>query len=548
MKRILVIAVVVLVGMLHCIPALCANAEAVAAKQYNVEFYDRWANLPTDTLMAWGSRYLNNNIKRDSALLCYTIVANRYYEGGQNARERKRSIEAMNNIGYLFFYTYYDYQQAYTWLQKALTLAEQHNIQHIKPHALLNLGNLMTMLNLMNDSDSHERALDYYQRAWQLAVDEQEWSLAMIIATNLCNTVTEGGKSADDAALTTLKQQLTSQPIPPTTPMYNYVRHLLDMLQTMNKGDYKRGLALCDTIEQSIDVPYNPERYLVYIYSMRAVLCSHLGDDAQTLDWLNKTKQLAVRDSVRDMQVEVEKEFYEYYLEKGDLATAHRYQLSYLTKRDSLLNQGKLVKASELYFLNQLQEVNKQAEQTALYNRIWRWVVLGLVLVIAVIGALLIFLRRKNKQLEQDRRRMYLKMQETINMEKTIQKYRKSTLDDNTKDDLAVRIQQVMEQTDVICDEGFNREKLAEILGTTVTNVSQVLNERMGMNFSQLLNEYRVKEACRRFSNQEQYGNYTIEAVAASVGLKSRSTFAANFKKVTGLSPSEYLREARKKN
>jgi len=171
-----------------------------------------------------------------------------------------------------------------------------------------------------------------------------------------------------------------------------------------------------------------------------------------------------------------------------------------------------------------------------------------LLLVIAVIGTLLRYLHHKNKRLEEDRRRMYQQIQESINMEQTIQKYRKSTLDDTSKDDLAERIVQTMQQhTNEICDENFNRETLAQLVGTSANNVSQVLSERLDKNFSQLLNEYRIREACRRFSDQQHYGNLTIEAVAASVGIKSRSTFVANFKKYTGLTPSEYVREARKK-
>ena len=72
--------------------------------------------------------------------------------------------------------------------------------------------------------------------------------------------------------------------------------------------------------------------------------------------------------------------------------------------------------------------------------------------------------------------------------------------------------------------------------------VSQVINEKAGCNFNNLINEYRIKEACRRMNDTEQYGKYTIEAISTSVGFKSRSTFLLQFKRVTGLTPSEYQR------
>jgi len=71
------------------------------------------------------------------------------------------------------------------------------------------------------------------------------------------------------------------------------------------------------------------------------------------------------------------------------------------------------------------------------------------------------------------------------------------------------------------------------------------LTERFNKNFNQLLGEYRIREACRRFGDQENYGNLTVEAIGASVGFKSRSYFAAIFKKITGLTPTQYAKEAK---
>ena len=44
------------------------------------------------------------------------------------------------------------------------------------------------------------------------------------------------------------------------------------------------------------------------------------------------------------------------------------------------------------------------------------------------------------------------------------------------------------------------------------------------------------------------YGNYTIEAISESVGFKSRSTFVTSFKRITGLTPSQYQRMAREES
>lgn len=65
-----------------------------------------------------------------------------------------------------------------------------------------------------------------------------------------------------------------------------------------------------------------------------------------------------------------------------------------------------------------------------------------------------------------------------------------------------------------------------------------MINQLTGNNFNTFINEYRIKEACKRISDRDNYGNMTLEAIANSVGFKSVNSFRTAFKKVTGLFPS----------
>ena len=75
-----------------------------------------------------------------------------------------------------------------------------------------------------------------------------------------------------------------------------------------------------------------------------------------------------------------------------------------------------------------------------------------------------------------------------------------------------------------------------------------MLNEDFGKSFNQLLNEHRISVAKQRFLDTDNYGHLTIEAIVRELGFKSRSTFSKTFKKITGLSPSEFQRLATDKN
>ena len=124
-------------------------------------------------------------------------------------------------------------------------------------------------------------------------------------------------------------------------------------------------------------------------------------------------------------------------------------------------------------------------------------------------------------------------------------KYQSSTLDEDDKVVITERIFKLFEDSEEYLSTDFNLNKLADLVGSNYKNVSQVINENFKKNFNTLLNEYRIKEACRRMGDLTRYGNYTVEAIGESVGFGSRSTFISTFKKITGLTPSEYQRQVR---
>jgi YesN/AraC family two-component response regulator len=125
--------------------------------------------------------------------------------------------------------------------------------------------------------------------------------------------------------------------------------------------------------------------------------------------------------------------------------------------------------------------------------------------------------------------------------------YKDSKLDEETKSDLSMRITLVMENNEEVYSPNFTVDRLAELAQMKRKQASQVISEVFGCNFNTLLNSYRMKEACKRMNDLEHYGNLTLAAIANSVGIKSSDNFRVIFKKMVGLSPSEYLRIAKAK-
>ena len=55
------------------------------------------------------------------------------------------------------------------------------------------------------------------------------------------------------------------------------------------------------------------------------------------------------------------------------------------------------------------------------------------------------------------------------------------------------------------------------------------------------------REACRILNEPNQSAHLTIEAIAANLGFNSRSNFTVTFKRITGISPSDFMKMAKEK-
>lgn len=113
-------------------------------------------------------------------------------------------------------------------------------------------------------------------------------------------------------------------------------------------------------------------------------------------------------------------------------------------------------------------------------------------------------------------------------------------------DTLLNKILAVMESIDVISNSDFNLSQLAQMVDSNTKYVSWTINDTYGKNFKTLLNEYRIREACRRLKDTENYGGLTIQAIYKDLGYSSASNFITAFKKVTGMTPSVFMRLSRK--
>ena len=81
--------------------------------------------------------------------------------------------------------------------------------------------------------------------------------------------------------------------------------------------------------------------------------------------------------------------------------------------------------------------------------------------------------------------------------------------------------------------------KLSKLLGTSTQQLSKVVNEYAKCNFNDYVNGYRIQTA-KKFLLEEEYEKFTISSIAFDVGFNSLSSFNAAFKKLEGMTPTEF--------
>lgn len=82
----------------------------------------------------------------------------------------------------------------------------------------------------------------------------------------------------------------------------------------------------------------------------------------------------------------------------------------------------------------------------------------------------------------------------------------------------------------------LNLEHVAKQLAISKVSLSRILNQQAGVSFRELLRNTRIEEAKRMLGS----GRYSIKEVAARVGFPDSHYFSRSFKRVTGVSASDY--------
>lgn len=118
-------------------------------------------------------------------------------------------------------------------------------------------------------------------------------------------------------------------------------------------------------------------------------------------------------------------------------------------------------------------------------------------------------------------------------------KYQRSGLTKVVMTQIGNSIINYLQQNKPYLNPEYTLENMARDLNITRQNLSQTINDELGKNFYQLINEFRVEEF-KRLINDPSMNYLTFTGMAYEAGFNSKSAFYRVFKEVTGETPSAY--------
>lgn len=550
------------------------------------ELYGRYRDMTTGELYKQGHAFLDS-AKLDEAMVCFTIAGNRY-SPKMSADEKRLCAYSFNNAGGICQIRC-SYSTAFSYYKKAMQMADEPIHQ--------TYNNIAGIYLFYND---FQNAKKYLGMAFDVSLEQKNWesvsnALQNIIFLNW--RLDSLGASARQIELYRHADSI------PHDARYQFILNVADGTMAAAAGHYRRAIDIFEHQVVPADslVSYGQDSFNAPLYIAKSYMA--LGDYATALSYL-KAIEVETRASgamymlmlVYELQIECQHKL-------GNAQAARDAKYEYMNLKDSINTAEELGKIKNIEFFHEVDKYEKQVVELNHEKDSRTLVAVVSIAALLLVAVFLVIAVTQNRRLWESNKELYRKNDELLRQSDTERQLRSTytrqlnaylgeiaelkravenasptpvaamltekmpgfidsaepslpaaddggktgregSLTEQQRSELLERIYQQMDDVDFISQPDLTVERLAQAIGVHDRVVSQVINESMDKNFNTLLNEYRIREICKRLTDTEHYGTLTNETIAEGLGYKSRSHFTRTFKKITGLTPSQYQKIA----
>jgi adenylate cyclase len=145
---------------------------------------------------------------------------------------------------------------------------------------------------------------------------------------------------------------------------------------------------------------------------------------------------------------------------------------------------------------------------------------------------------KKDSRYETYKRKLYQQPGEPVKLAQE----KPPLLDVGTADDYTEKLIRFISEEEPFLVPNISLRSLAEQVEIHPNKLSWLLNERIGKNFNEFINHYRI-EYFKKLALDPENSNISLIGLAYESGFNSKTVFNTYFKKETGTTPKEYLKK-----
>ena len=537
-----------------------------AAKSTDNQTFEKIYNLSPIEFRA-KINYYSQNSYTDSAMLCANIQACKYGKKGLSAEEIYACCVSFHYMGIIYLQQYYNYQLAAENLLKAEQIAKEHDLTHLQVVILTDKSILTATRNDLETNYSYNKNVfedfsnafyfTYYQIKSVPSSRENNIDYLDISLSNLLYLAIKFDKTKEvTKEVHAFRNAQKDYGI--SCNVAEVLCKAIDFYNTSNYDKAFEALRAPIKCQESFSEQDQIQSQVAVKLAQYAVLLK-CGKRAEALKLLFQQEQFLRENGMTFEQLEALQLIWQHYEVDGNKAMADKYALQYYITKDEFINKSKVGKVDQAKLNLELEQTRDRIQEMSYRQRMQTVVMWGSVVIALLAFALLGMLYMNYRKTKRTNRLLYEKniallaanqelMPATVAVPVKPDEKPANNEPTQADTDLMEKITAVMESSQEIFNDTFTINRLADMVGVHNRVVSRVINTCKGRNFNALMNEYRIKEACRRLMDAENYGSYTIEGIANSVGYKSRSNFITIFKSIIGLTPSAFQKMYRDGN
>lgn len=236
----------------------------------------------------------------------------------------------------------------------------------------------------------------------------------------------------------------------------------------------------------------------------------------------------------------------EAYLAKNNTVEGKKYNQLLTKLRDS-------VKIAEKHSVNKVTIAIKKEKDKEKTSSLRNYLYVFFIIIMLGCGGVWYYWKSRNKILQHRFQELIIKIKhESENqkneMEKDGEKVVKTpkTLAEETVNQLLVKISK-FEKTEKYLKSDITIASMASNFGTNTKYLSEVIKSSKDKNFNHYINSLRIEYITIKLYEDAVYRKYKITSLAELCGYANHRVFQTAFKKETGLTPSDFINNLKKK-